>query len=277
MPRPMPPEAPVASDGTRKRFAILVDGDNAQPGLLPAVVAEVSKYGVATVRRAYGNWRSENLKGWIDHLQSHAFIPVHHSSSVTGKNSTDTVLIIDAMDLLYSGTVEAFCIVSSDSDYTRLAIRLRESGKMVIVIGRENTSRDLKGASDMFVATEVLLKVGKAKEASGRREPKRAAAGAGARDDDARPDEDIPLDLIEEGLEGVMDDDGWAHLGSLGNLIRRLDPAFDSRNHGYATLGKLIQAEPDLFEYRLVEREDNGQMEAYVRRRSKRAAPVRHR
>lgn len=269
----MPPEAPTTASDGRKRFAILVDGDNAQAGLLPAVVAEVSKYGVATVRRAYGNWRSENLKGWIDHLQSHAFIPVHHSSSVTGKNSTDTVLIIDAMDLLYSGTVEAFCIVSSDSDYTRLAIRLRESGKMVIVIGRENTSRDLKGASDMFVATEVLLKQAKVKETvrSVRREaPKRAGR--------AEPEEDdIPLDLIEEGLEGVADDDGWAHLGSLGNLIRRLDPAFDSRNFGYGTLGKLIQAEPDLFEYRLVEREDNGQMEAYVRRRSKRAAPVRHR
>lgn len=266
----MPPEAPVTTDGTRKRFAILVDGDNAQAGLLPAVVAEVSKYGVATVRRAYGNWRSENLKGWIDHLQSHAFIPVHHSSSVTGKNSTDTVLIIDAMDLLYSGTVEAFCIVSSDSDYTRLAIRLRESGKMVIVIGRDNTSRDLKGASDMFVSTEVLLKLGKE---TGRRDAKKASAGAR----DAAPEEDIPLDLIEEGLEGVADDDGWAHLGSLGNLIRRLDPAFDSRNYGYSTLGKLIQAEDDLFEYRLVEREDNGQMEAWVRRRPKRAAPVRHR
>ena len=269
----MPPEAPITTDG-RKRFAILVDGDNAQAGLLPAVVAEVSKYGVATVRRAYGNWRSENLKGWIDHLQSHAFIPVHHSSSVTGKNSTDTVLIIDAMDLLYSGTVEAFCIVSSDSDYTRLAIRLRESGKMVIVIGRENTSRDLKGASDMFVSTEVLLKLGK-KDSGGKREPKRAQTGG--REDAPHADDDIPLDLIEEGLEGVADDDGWAHLGSLGNLIRRLDPAFDSRNYGYSTLGKLIQAEPDLFEYRLVEREDNGQMEAWVRRRPKRAPAARHR
>lgn len=243
----------------RKRYAVLVDADNVSSELLSPVVAEVSKYGVATVRRAYGNWRSENLKNWSETLHSQAFIPVHHTSSVTGKNSTDVVLVIDAMDLLYSGNVDGFCLVSNDSDFTRLVLRLREHGKPVIVVGREDAPKDLKGACDVFVSTRILLPTRESPAAKAR------AGGRGGRAPERDRDvEPVPLDMLFHAYDSVVAEDGWAHLGTLGNYLRRMDPSFDPRTFGYSTLSKLFQALGDRFEYELFERE-NGQRDAYVR------------
>ncbi|HUV16805.1 MAG TPA: NYN domain-containing protein, partial [Pelolinea sp.] len=140
-----------------RRLAILIDGDNAQPSLLEKMLSEASKYGTVTVRRTYGDWTTSNMGGWKDTLQTHAIQPIQQFRYTIGKNATDSAMIIDAMDLLHSGTVDAFCLVSSDSDYTRLATRIREKGFFVMGIGQKKTPRAFVNACDVFVYTENLV------------------------------------------------------------------------------------------------------------------------
>ena len=207
------------------RLAVLIDADNAQASILPELLAEVARYGVASVRRAYGDWTTQNLSGWKSHLQKHAVQPVQQFAYTTGKNATDSALIIDAMDLLHSGGFDGFCLVSSDSDFTRLATRIRESGLVVYGFGEAKTPEAFVAACDRFIFTEILRTqpaAQPAKQQKANPKLKRAIAAA---------------------LDGCARDDGWAHLGTMGQYLVTNDPSFDARNYGYKKLSELMRAQ----------------------------------
>ena len=212
---------------------MLIDGDNAQPSLLQQILPEVARYGVITTRRIYGDWTTPHMSGWKDSLQTHAVQPVQQFRWTTGKNATDSALIIDAMDLLHSGTVSGFCIVSSDSDYTRLATRIREQGMFVMGVGRSDTPKSFVNACEVFVYTENL-----APEPEPAPKPKQPAAVGDW------------VTTAVQAIESASQDDGWAFLGAVGTYLRKLDPAFDPRTYGHKQLSLLIKSQPDRFEMR---------------------------
>ena len=219
-----------------KRIAILIDGDNAQASLIEQIVVESSRYGNATIRRIYGDWTSNSMKSWKDTLNSYAFQPFQQFSYSVGKNSTDSAMIIDAMDILHTNQTDGFCLVSSDSDYTRLATRLRESGKLVVGIGKNSTPRAFVSACDVFIYTENLEM---------RERQKRQAA---ARQQMSKEEQSL-LDNIEDAIEMAgTDDDGWARLSEVGTALRRIDPGFDPRTYGAKQLAPLIRARKTHFD-----------------------------
>ena len=219
-----------------KRIAILIDGDNAQASLIEQIVVESSRYGNATIRRIYGDWTSNSMKSWKDTLNSYAFQPFQQFSYSVGKNSTDSAMIIDAMDILHTNQTDGFCLVSSDSDYTRLATRLRESGKLVVGIGKNSTPRAFVSACDVFIYTENLEL---------RERQKRQAA---ARQQMSKEEQSL-LDNIEDAIEMAgTDDDGWARLSEVGTALRRIDPGFDPRTYGAKQLAPLIRARKTHFD-----------------------------
>jgi uncharacterized protein (TIGR00288 family) len=239
-----------------RRMAVLIDGDNATPSLLDKMLSEASKYGTVTVRRTYGDWTTSNMGGWKDTLQTHAIQPIQQFRYTIGKNATDSAMIIDAMDLLYSGTVDAFCLVSSDSDYTRLATRIREKGFFVMGIGQKKTPRAFVNACDVFVYTENLVPPKPAKKRTSRSkkdttEPKEPAAP------DATP-------LLKQAFGYAVQEDGWAFLGTVGHHLRQLDPGFDARTYGHSQLSSLIRANTKLFEVKEVKGEE-GNFAIYVK------------
>ena len=215
---------------------MLIDGDNAQASLIEHVLAEAAKYGIITTRRIYGDWTSPGMSSWKGTVNSHALNPVQQFAYTTGKNSTDSALIIDAMDLLHGGTVGGFCIVSSDSDYTRLATRIREQGLFVMGMGRFQTPEAFVKACEVFVYVENLGPQ-PAPQAKKTTSAKSSEAPAG-------------VEMIRRAIEESAQDDGWALLANVGHYVRQLDPAFDSRTYGHKTLSQLIKSRPDLFELR---------------------------
>jgi uncharacterized protein (TIGR00288 family) len=223
-------------NGSReKRIAILIDGDNAQASLIEQIVVESSRYGNATIRRIYGDWTSTSMKSWKDTLNSYAFQPFQQFSYSVGKNATDSAMIIDAMDILHDNQVDGFCLVSSDSDYTRLATRLRESGKQVVGIGKNLTPRAFVSACDVFIYTENLEK---------RDRQKRQAA---AKQKMSKEEQDL-IDNIEDAIEMAgTDDDGWARLSEVGTALRRIDPGFDPRTYGAKQLASLVRTKKSYF------------------------------
>lgn len=204
------------------RLAVLIDADNAQASVFHDLVAEVSRYGTATVKRAYGDWTTPNLKGWKDILHTMAIQPVQQFSYTTGKNSTDASLIIDAMDLLHSGALDGFCLVSSDSDFTRLATRIREAGLVVYGFGEKKTPHPFVAACDKFIYTEILR------------------PGTTSSDDDQPETGRLRTQLLDA-ISAAMRDDGWAPLSTVGSMLLKSDPAFDSRSFGYPKLGALVR------------------------------------
>ncbi len=242
-----------------RRIAIMIDGDNAQPSLIDKILAEVSKYGLVTIRRIYGDWTTSNMGGWKDALQTYAIQPIQQFRYTIGKNATDSAMIIDAMDTLYSGGVDGFCLVSSDSDYTRLATRIREKGFFVMGIGKKNTPRAFVNACDVFVYTENL----QPEETIARRS--RPVREKSKMTEPAPPD---PMPLLHEAFDLASQEDGWAFLGTLGHHIRVLDPGFDSRTYGYRQLSQLIRAMPKYFEVKDVKLPD-GNIVLYVKFKDK--------
>ncbi|MCJ7520417.1 MAG: NYN domain-containing protein [Anaerolineaceae bacterium] len=241
-----------------QRLAILIDGDNAQPSLIEKMLSEASKYGTVTIRRTYGDWTTSNMGGWKDTLQTHAIQPIQQFRYTIGKNATDSAMIIDAMDLLYSGTVDAFCLVSSDSDYTRLATRIREKGFFVMGIGQKKTPRAFVSACDVFVYTENLVP---------QKPPKKQVSRRKDSKESAEPKEPPPPDaasLLIQAFENAVQEDGWAFLGTLGHHLRQLDPGFDARTYGHNQLSALIRAKSKLFEVKDVKGED-GNAAIYVK------------
>ena len=230
-------------------LAVLIDGDNAQPSLIEHILVETTKYGIATTRRIYGDWTTPQMSGWKDSLHSYAVQPIQQFRYTVGKNATDSAMIIDAMDLLHSGTVEGFCIVSSDSDYTRLATRIREQGLFVMGIGRSVTPKSFVNACEIFVYTENLY-------------PERD-------DETPRIELESPdwTETVARAVEMATQDDGWAFLGAVGNNLRQLDPAFDSRSYGHKQLSQLVKSRPAQFQMR-EEKTGRGPSIMYVKMRS---------
>lgn len=217
------------------RLAVLIDADNARPAVIEGLLAEVAKYGVAGVRRAYGDWTTPNLAGWKAVLLDHSIQPVQQFRYTVGKNATDSAMIIDAMDLLHSRRLDGFCIVSSDSDFTGLARRIREDGLLVIGFGERKTPRPFVAACDRFVYTDLLGPEAPSREAPGQESAKDLTA-------DTRL-----VSLIRGAVEAASDDTGWAQLGAVGRNIASQSPEFDARTYGYGKLSELVAALP-LFE-----------------------------
>jgi hypothetical protein len=226
----------MASD-TSAKLAVLIDADNASPAAVDGLLAEVAKYGTAHVKRAYGDWTGTSLRGWKEQLLDQSIQPIQQFAYTTGKNATDAAMVIDAMDLLYSGRFDGFCLVSSDSDFTRLASRIRESGLTVYGFGERKTPKSFVSACDKFIYLENLTAPQAAAPAGTAVSPPTSATPA------ARLKGDTALvNMLRNAVEASSDDDGWAPLGSVGTIITKQRPDFDSRNYGYAKLSDLMAA-----------------------------------
>ena len=245
------------ANNANTKLAVLIDADNAPADIIDRLLEEIAKYGIASVKRIYGDW-SHGLSKWKAALLPHAIIPVQQFAYTKGKNATDMALVIDAMDLLYSGNFDGFCIVSSDSDFTRLASRLRESGRTVYGFGEKKTPEAFRKACDKFVYTEIFR--------PHKNQTKARSDGKNSSDADSttEPAADA-LTLIKRAVRENADDLGWANLGPIGSYINKTNPDFDSRLYGYGKLSELIKSF-DIFEHRT----DNNQLQ--VRRRSDKAA-----
>lgn len=222
------------------RVAVLIDCDNISWQLGAAVLAEAAGKGTLGVKRGYGDWSSQALSGWKKQLSLLAIQPMQQPAYVAGKNATDSALIIDAMDLLYSGNVDTFFLVSSDSDFTRLAMRLRESGRRVFGIGAQKTPVSFQNACDRFTFTEVLVKLadGPASGTAGEAAPVAGTTIDGVLDDSAVPSLE---DVLVPAVRAMERDDGWAPLSAVGTYIVNNHPSFDSRNYGSPRLGQLVR------------------------------------
>lgn len=246
---------------TNQKLAVLIDADNAQASVIQELLAEVSRYGTATIKRAYGDWTTTNLKGWKEVLHKMAIQPIQQFSYTTGKNSTDASLIIDAMDVLHTGSVDGFCLVSSDSDFTRLATRIREAGLVVYGFGERKTPEPFVAACDKFIYTEILRT--KPEEAKTQAVPTEANVKSAV--EVAALPELAPMILTA--LDAVARDDGWAPLGPLGSQMNKNNPSFDPRNYGYSQLSKLMRRQ-DYIEVKEVSTGDGStSVHLFVRRK----------
>ena len=214
----------------QKNLAVLIDADNASPSIIDGLLAEIAKYGAASVKRIYGDWTGTALGGWKKHLLTHAIQPVQQFAYTRGKNSTDSAMIIDAMDLLYTNRFDGFCIVSSDSDFTRLASRIREAGLTVFGFGERKTPESFVAACDRFTYSDIL------RAGPDSAEPEPVPTAPEVKDDQAL------IALLRDAVEAVDDEDGWANLGVVGQRISNQHPSFDARNYGFQKLGELVRA-----------------------------------
>jgi uncharacterized LabA/DUF88 family protein len=237
-----------------EKLAVLIDADNAQPGIIDGLLAEIANYGVASVKRIYGDWTQPSLKGWKEILLQHSIQPMQQFAYTKGKNATDSAMIIDAMDLLYTGNFNGFCIVSSDSDFTKLASRLRESGLLVYGFGEQKTPSAFVSACDKFIFTEVL----RAKEEQSEGITKKSSS-------ELKQNSRL-VNLLRNAVEASSDDSGWAHLAPVGSNIAKQSPEFDPRNYGYVKLGGLVAA-TKLFD--IEERQIGDSKALYVRDKRK--------
>lgn len=267
----------MEEQGKEPRLAVLIDSDNVSYSYVKAMMEEIARYGTPTIKRIYGDWTRSEASGWKNVLLENAIQPVQQYRYTVGKNATDSSLIIDAMDILYSERVDGFCIVSSDSDFTRLATRLREAGVLVIGIGEKKTPEPFTVACDRFIYLEILdhkdevvapSKMAKKPMSPAAKQPAQQSAQQPSQAKQAQqPKTKITLKLenfILTTVNDVADEDGWAYLGDVGNLLLRKQPSFDSRNYGYSKLSLLIKA-TGLFE--IVQRDPagNGNKQWYLR------------
>lgn len=227
-------------------LAVLIDGDNIPSAYVKEMMEEIAKYGNPTIKRIYGDWTNPRLGKWKQVLLENAITPIQQYGYTAGKNATDSAMIIDAMDILYSGKVNGFCLVSSDSDFTRLATRLREAGMLVFGIGEKKTPNPFIVACDRFIYIEILKK-----------QSEESSTGPGDTKSDKKSGVDKitkkDIQLITTTVEDVADDDGWAFLGDVGSLLQKKQPNFDSRNYGYQKLTPLINS---LGDFEIERRED---------------------
>ena len=214
-------------------LAVLIDGDNIPSAYVKEMMEEIAKYGNPTIKRIYGDWTKPHLSKWKTLLLENAITPIQQYGYTTGKNATDSAMIIDAMDILYSGKVNGFCLVSSDSDFTRLATRLREAGLQVIGIGEKKTPNPFIVACDRFIYIEIL---------KGKKEQPEDAKGKEDTKDAVDKITKKEIELIATTISDVSDDDGWAFLGDVGSLLQKKQPNFDSRNYGFDKLTPLIKS-----------------------------------
>ncbi len=226
------------------KLAVVIDADNVPPGNVKGMMEEIAKYGVPTFKRIYGDWTKPNLAGWKSILLENAITPIQQYGYTSGKNSTDSALIIDSMDILYTGKVDGFCIVSSDSDFTRLAIRLRESGMKVFGFGERKTPNPFIVACDKFVYLEIL----KNTNLSEISETSTSSKNKVVKQVVIPKVDSKTISLISSTVNDIADEDGWAFLGDVGNLLIKKRPDFDPRNFGYEKLTPLIKTLRNNFE-----------------------------
>ena len=252
----------MSQDTKELKLAVLVDADNVPYSNVKGMMEEIAKFGTPTTKRIYADWTKPNAGGWKSVLLEHAITPIQQYSYTVGKNSSDSAMIIDAMDLLYSDKVDGFCIVSSDSDFTRLAIRLRESGMKVIGIGEQKTPNSFIVACDRFIYIEVLDGAIKKKL------PKRTATDTKKTTPKSLNKVDLhTIELIESTIEDIADDSGWAFLGDVGNLIVKKKPEFDPRNYGFSKLTPMLKSLTDILEIDERDSDKKGIKHVYVRLR----------
>lgn len=252
------------TEETSMRLAVLIDADNAQAAVIEGLLAEVARFGEATVKRIYGDFTSPTSSAWKKVLQKFAIKPVQQFAYTTGKNATDSMLIIDAMDLLYTRKFDGFCLVTSDSDFTGLAMRIREEGLTVLGFGEKKTPDAFRNACHRFIFTEVLRqsteqeKSAEKKADTNASKPKQAAKKTKAEPANAKPEPKaetakkdsmpFPAHFVLDALEHTDDESGWASLSAFGSYLNKLQPDFDPRNFGYKKLSDLVKAKTDLFE-----------------------------
>jgi uncharacterized LabA/DUF88 family protein len=273
------------------KLAVLIDADNVPYSNVKGMIEEITKHGTPTTKRIYADWTKPNANGWKSVLLEHAITPIQQYSYTVGKNSSDSAMIIDAMDLLYSDKVDGFCIVSSDSDFTRLAIRLRESGMKVIGIGEKKTPNSFIVACDRFIYIEVLHgAVKKTRTSSNTRNKSKLNVISTAIESKKEVEKEVEkttkkvidkpnskpplnkidtqtIELIEDTLDAIGDDDGWAFLGDVGNLIVKNKPEFDPRNYGFSKLTPLLKSLSDILEIDERESDKKGIKHVFVRLR----------
>ena len=244
-----------------RRLALVIDADNAQPSLIQPVLLAAASRGRVTVRRIYGDWTSPNMTSWKAYLLDHSIRPIQQFRIVGGKNATDSAMIIDAMDLLHSGLVDGFCIVSSDSDFTSLARRIQESGLFVMGVGRRTTPVAFQRACEEFVFTDDM------RAAPPLSAQKKKPTAAPARNEQSRkprnrqPDAQI-LELLSQGIRSATDEDsGWAGIGRVGQIVRQYEPGFSHKDYGHASLSGLLESHPELFR---LHKGDNGQAQVQL-------------
>lgn len=221
---------------TDDKLAVLIDADNVPYAIVKEMMEEISKNGTPTIKRIYADWTKPTVSGWKNILLENAITPIQQYSYTSGKNSSDSALIIDAMDILYSEKVNGFCIVSSDSDFTRLATRLREAGMIVIGFGEKKTPQPFISACDKFIYLEILK--AKSQETNG---ASKSSKKHKKEDDPISKVDAKTIQLITDSVNDLADESGWTFLGSLGNFILKKKPDFDSRNYGYSKLLPLIK------------------------------------
>lgn len=209
------------------RLAVLIDADNSQPSIIAGLMDEIASHGIASVKRIYGDWTDTKLKGWKNALLEHGLHPMQQFAYTTGKNATDSAMIIDAMDLLYTKNFDGFCIVSSDSDFTRLASRIRESGIKVYGFGEQKTPKAFIGVCDKFIYTENLRRDANHKEAVTAK---------------IKSDNKALLALVRNAVEDTTNEAGWSYLGSIGQNLINKAPEFDPRSYGFKKLLDLIES-----------------------------------
>jgi len=229
---------------TNLNIAVLIDGDNIPSANVKEMMEEIAKYGNPTIKRIYGDWTRPNLSKWKNLLLENAITPIQQYGYTTGKNATDSAMIIDAMDILYSGKVNGFCLVSSDSDFTRLATRLREAGMQVIGIGEKKTPNPFIVACDKFIYIEILKNQSEKKEDGDDKDSDKSSVDKITRKE---------INLLRTTISDSSDEDGWAFLGDVGGLIQKKRPNFDSRNYGFDKLTPLIKS---IGEFELEQREN---------------------
>ena len=253
------------------RLAVLIDADNASRTAMKDVMAEVAVYGTPTIKRIYGDWTSPNMSTWKSILLETAITPIQQYSYTTGKNATDSAMIIDAMDILYSGNCGGFVLVSSDSDFTRLATRLREAGMKVYGMGEKKTPKPFIVACDKFVYIEVIRAAAQQaaqqeKESVPQKSSKKSSKKAAQQAVSAPAASAVPQDMVEliaDSLENLCDEDGYTLMGKLSNLLMKKQPDFDPRNYGFSKLSKMIKS-LDRFEVDVRQVGDNN-TDIYVR------------
>jgi len=238
------------------RLAVLIDADNSQATVIDGLLGEIANLGVASVKRIYGDWTSPLLKGWKETLLLHSIQPIQQFAYTKGKNATDSAMIIDAMDLLYTGNFDGFCIVSSDSDFTKLAARIRESGRSVYGFGERKTPVAFVSACDKFIYTEVLA----TRADEGEPVPRKTSA-------ELKQDTRL-VRLLRNAVEASSDESGWANLSPVGSNIAKQSPEFDPRNYGFQKLGALVAA-TKLFDVEERQMNDAHSKALYVRDKRK--------
>lgn len=241
------------------KFAVLIDAENVPYASVGEMFEEIAKYGTPTFKRIYADWTHQRMSGWKGVLLENGITPIQQYSYTQGKNATDSALIIDAMDILYRGKVDGFCIVSSDSDFTRLATRLREAGMMVIGIGEKKTANPFIAACDKFIYIEILKKPEDIPVSNSAKKTKTPSKSKPLNELDPKL-----IKLIKASIGDIADENGWAFLGELGNLLLKKKPDFDARNYGFNKLYALLKS-INKFEMREVEASSGNARHIYVR------------